>query len=64
MAASAHSNVYTVYYYMFIKKISWPYIESDDKRLNIEGYNFIRVTTQETKKGEGYKCTIKTIYEL
>ena len=39
-------------------------IESDDKRLNIEGYNLIRADHPRNKKGKGYVCTIKTIYEL
>ena len=39
-------------------------IESNDKRLNIEGYNIIRADYTRNKKGEGYVCTIKTIYQL
>ena len=37
-------------------------IESDDKRLNIEGCNLIRADYPGNRKGEGYVCTIKTIY--
>ena len=39
-------------------------IESDDKRLNIEGYNIIRAGHPGKKKGEGRVYTIKTVYQL
>lgn len=39
-------------------------IESNDERLNIEGYNIIRADYPGNKKGEGYVCTIKIIYQL
>lgn len=39
-------------------------IESNDKRLNIEGYNIIRADYPGNKKEEGYVWTIKTIYQL
>ena len=37
-------------------------IETNDIRIDIEGYNLIRVDFPGNKKGEVYLCIIRTIY--
>ena len=37
-------------------------IETSDIRIDIEGYNLIRVDFPGNKKGEVYLCIIRTIY--
>ena len=37
-------------------------IETNDIRIDIEGYNLIRVDFPGYKKGEVYLCIIRTIY--
>lgn len=39
-------------------------IEAGDKRLSIKDITVLERTTQETKKGERYACTMKAIYKL